>query len=312
MEAAAQRAKEPAPQSTTSDENPGVSSPLAGIGMAAHAPAGVRIRVYGADFSGQQFVEESWATDISAEGAHLTLTRGGIFGDVISIKNLENGIEEEFRLAGNTQTLADGHFAWEVEAMFPESRIWGLLPQAVDFAKPLVLRIGCWVCGNCRDALLTPAEHQQLLAEGMISRHCVCCGSTTRWKPQQCEPPTEQDTGQQKIRKHQRVIIGMCVKVQNNEGAEDFAMTRDVSGGGACFVSTKRFRLGEELSLQLRFTGGPRVGTARGRVVWMSPTSDGWLHGVRWSEGVGIATPAMGSLISRTRPCQTGFRRPKH
>lgn len=81
----------------------------------------------------------------------------------------------------------------------------------------------------------------------------------------------------------------MPVKVQNHDGAEDLAVTQDVSDTGASFVSTRQFNVGEEVEMELRFTGVVSGEMVRGRIIWVRPSSAGFCHGVTWSETVSVA-----------------------
>jgi hypothetical protein len=153
------------------------------LGAPAHLPHRVPVRVYGSDFTGKVFVEETLATALSPEGAHVALAHSLISDDVITIKNLENGIEEEFRVVGPCQAIMKDLPEWGVERTRPESRIWGLNLQTGDGEKPQQLRIRCWACGDSLDAMLSSIEHSVMLTQGMISRPCVRCGEATRWKP---------------------------------------------------------------------------------------------------------------------------------
>ena len=181
-----QRLNEATAQILSAQAELDVSAPA--LGAPVGLPNRVPVRVCGADFLGKVFVEESLATAISPEGAHVALAHSLIPDDVITIKNLENGIEEEFRVVGPCQQIMKDLPEWGVERTCPESGIWGLTSRTGGGEKPFLLRIRCWACGDSMDALLSPIEHSVLLTEGVISRHCVRCGETTRWKPHE---PTE-------------------------------------------------------------------------------------------------------------------------
>ena len=120
------------------------------------------------------------------------------------------------------------------------------------------------------------------------------------------EPAPDKPVRHGDAREFPRITIGMCMNVQNEDGAEEFALTRNVSGGGACFVCTRKFNIGEELGVQLRFTGGPKVGTARARLVWVCPMAEGWCHGIAWNERV---RPLSANPNMRSRSCRRRARR---
>jgi hypothetical protein len=100
------------------------------------------------------------------------------------------------------------------------------------------------------------------------------------------------------LRLSQRIAIGMRIKVQNKEGVEEFAITRDVSNRGVSFVSTKPFKVNEEVKVEVYLDRNRRVGPLPGRIRWAVPDAETWRHGVTWSKrvnlGLGTAPPASG------------------
>ena len=97
------------------------------------------------------------------------------------------------------------------------------------------------------------------------------------------------------LRVSQRIAIGMRIKVQNQEGLEESAMTLNVSNRGLSFVSTKPFKVKEEVMVELYLGHHQKVGPLPGRIVWAIPHADTWRHGVSWSKKVdmGLATKAL-------------------
>jgi hypothetical protein len=94
------------------------------------------------------------------------------------------------------------------------------------------------------------------------------------------------------VRLSLRIAIGMRVKVQNKDGMEEFAITRNVSNRGVCFVSSKPFKVNEEVRVEVYFGRNRHVGPLPGRIVWALPASETWQHGVAWSKkaNLGLAT----------------------
>ncbi len=92
----------------------------------------------------------------------------------------------------------------------------------------------------------------------------------------------------------ERIPIGMSVKIQNKDGAEDFATTRNVSNRGVCFKSTKPYKVEEEVMVELYVGPNRHVGPLPGRIVWCVPEGEIWEHGVTWSKklNMGLATSA--------------------
>ena len=145
--------------------------------------APIRIRVIGNDMSGVSFAEETVTVSFNQQGARISLIHSLLTDDVVLVRNLENGVEEEFRVVGAFQQVFGNRREWGVEALNPESGIWGVeFSPHDDSAQPKVL-IECAACQTAAQSTLSSIEYEVLLATGLISRHCDRCNETTRWKP---------------------------------------------------------------------------------------------------------------------------------
>ncbi|TAM81051.1 MAG: PilZ domain-containing protein [Acidobacteria bacterium] len=249
--------------------------------------APVRIRVIGNDVSGVSFSEETITVSFSPGGARISLTHPLLPDDIILIKNLANDIEEEFRVVGAFQQVFGDRREWGVEALNPESGIWGIdYTPPREGLQPKVL-IECAACRNAIQSPLSTIEYDVLLATGLISRHCERCKETTRWKPSD-QPLTSEIIQQShsqgppltERRKSRRLQLVMRLMVRNSWGVTDIAQTRNVSKGGLCFVSAKVFNVGDELFITLPFAYNQAPVETPARVVWTQLTESGRQYGV--------------------------------
>ena len=248
--------------------------------------APVRIRVIGNDASGVSFSEETVTISFNRQGARISLTNSLLPDDIILIMNLENQIEEEFRVIGGFQQVFGDRREWGVEAVNPDSEIWGItFEPPVEGIQPKVL-IECAACKKAAQSPLSSIQYEVLLATGMISRHCDRCGETTRWKPSE-QPVTaeiieasKQPVPRQNTRKARRLKLVMRIRVRNAWGVTDIAQTRDVSKGGLCFLSTARFPLSDEVYITLPFAENQAPVETPGRIVWTRESTSGWYYGV--------------------------------
>jgi hypothetical protein len=62
----------------------------------------------------------------------------------------------------------------------------------------------------------------------------------------------------------------------------DVAQTRDVSKAGLCFLSTKIFSVGDEISIVLPFAFNQVPVETRGRIVWSALSATGRYYGVAY------------------------------
>ena len=251
--------------------------------------APVRIRVIGNDISGVSFSEETITVTFNQNGARISLTHPLLPDDILLIRNLANNIEEEFRVVGAFQQVFGDRREWGVEALNPESLIWGIeFTKPAEGIQPKVL-IECAACKKATQSPLSSIEYDVLLATGLISRHCDRCNETTRWRPSEqpvspemlqsgprSEPPATER------RKSRRLKLVMRVRVRTSWGVTDIAQTRDVSKGGLCFLSTKVFNASDEVYITLPFADNQAPVETKSRIVWSSLASSGRYYGVAY------------------------------
>jgi hypothetical protein len=252
--------------------------------------APVRIRVIGNDEYGVSFAEESVTVSFNQQGARISLTHSLLPDYVVLLKNLEDGVEEEFRVVGPFQHVFGSRREWGVEAINLESGIWGVeFAPNDDSAQPKVL-VECAACKTAAQSMLSSIEYEVLLATGLISRHCDRCNETTRWKPS-TQVLTEEilirsnksdAKGKQEVRRSRRLKLTMQLRVRNSWGIVDIAQTRDVSKLGLCFVSTQRFSPGDEIYITLPYAKSQTPVETMGKVIWVADGSSGRYYGVEY------------------------------
>lgn len=251
--------------------------------------APVRIRVIGNDAMGVSFAEESVTVSFNHEGARISLTHSLLPDDIVLIKNLENDIEEEFRVVGGFQQVFGERREWGVEALNLKSEIWGVeFVQPAEGVQPKVL-IECAACKKAAQSPLSTIQYDVLLSTGLISRHCDRCGETTRWRPSE-QPLTAEviaagakpATSEQEQRKTRRLKLAMRIRVRNNWGVSDIAQTRDVSKAGLCFLSTQLFQVGDEVYITLPFADNQAPVETKSKIIWSAESALGRFYGVRY------------------------------
>ena len=249
----------------------------------------VRIQVIGNDIAGVSFAEETTTVTFNQQGARISLTHSLLLDDVILIKNLENQVEEEFRVVGAFQQVFGDRREWGVEALNQASGIWG-----VEFSQPAEglsanVLIECAACKKAAQSSLSSIEYDVLLATGLISRHCDRCGEYTRWRPSQQTLTAEMmvsaakpATAQTERRKVRRLRLNMRIRVRNNWGVADICQTRDVSKAGISFVSTQIFNVRDEVYVTLPFTDQSVPVETKSRVIWAAQGQAGRFYGVAY------------------------------
>jgi hypothetical protein len=251
--------------------------------------APLRIRVIGNDASGVSFSEETVAVSFNQQGARISLTHSLLPDDIILVKNVENGIEEEFRVVGGFQQVFGSRQEWGVELVNQESKIWGVdFTPPAEGVQPKVL-IECAACKKAAQSPLSSIEYDVLLATGLISRHCDRCNETTRWKPSAQAVTAEAIAAGTKAakslseqRKARRLRLAMRLRVRNSWGVVDISQTRDVSKVGLCFVSSQRFNVGDEVYITLPFALGQAPVETKAKIIWAAEGAAGRFYGVQY------------------------------
>lgn len=264
--------------------------PVTGRRRSDRILAPVRIRVIGNDASGVSFSEETVTVSFNQQGARISLIHSMLPDDLVLMMNLENGIEEEFRVVGMFQQVIGDRREWGVEALDPTSKIWGMeFSPPVEGVQPKVL-IECAACKTAVQSPMSTIEYDVLLATGLISRHCERCGETTRWKPSEQALTAEMirvipkpGTVLVERRKVRRIRLVMRLRVRNSWGVADIAQTKDVSKAGLCFVSARRFEVGEEVYITLPFADNQAPVETKGVIIWSLEATAGRFYGVKYA-----------------------------
>lgn len=252
--------------------------------------APIRIRVIGNDASGVSFAEETVTVSFNQQGARISLTHSLLPDDVVLVKNLENSVEEEFRVVGAFQQVFGNRREWGVEGINPESGIWGIgFAASEDGAQPRVL-IECAACKAAAQSIVSSIEYEVLLATGLISRHCERCNETPRWKPS-TKAIIPKVLGQAKktdpksthaVPRMHRLKLTMQLRVRNAWGVVDIAQTRDVSKSALCFVSSQRFSLADTIYITLPYAKNQHPVEMPGNIRWTAETAAGRFYGVEY------------------------------
>jgi hypothetical protein len=240
--------------------------------------------------SGVSFAEETVTVSFNQQGARISLIHSLLPDDIVLVKNLENGVEEEFRVVGAFQQVFGNRREWGVEALNPESGIWGVeFSPHDDSVQPKVL-VECAACKTAAQSTLSSIEYEVLLATGLITRHCDRCNETTRWRPSTQEMTEEIQVRSKKTaspetrepRRTRRIKLTMQLRVRNAWGVLDIAQTRNVSKAGLCFVSSQRFSVSDDVYITLPYAKNQAPVETRGRIIWSADGATGRFYGVEY------------------------------
>lgn len=245
----------------------------------------IPVCVSGKDKSGTTFEEETVTVNINHHGACITLGQALEPDQLVRVKNLRNGHEQEFRVVGLVSQVFGSHGEWGMELSDPSVDFWGVkFTPPPESTQPKVL-IECQACSKATLVTVSRLEYDLLLHTGLISHHCEQCGETTRWQPSD-QPPVAWTEAKVDVdherRKTRRIRLAMRLQLRNEAGQTEIVQTMDVSRGGICFFSKKPYEVGDLVTLFLPSREKKELAETKGRVTWARTVLSGRLYGVSY------------------------------
>lgn len=246
----------------------------------------IAIEVTGTTASGSRFVERTNTIMISAFGGSISLGHELIPEQSVRIRNLSNGIEEDFRVVRMITMVFSVRREYGVEVRNPKSQIWGITFVAPpDTDQPAAL-MQCSECKKCALISMNASHLDIFLQMGAIALHCESCDMTTRWRP--AEPGADPSAPQIALappspaverRRFPRHRLAMRVSVRRPSGEEERQQMLDVSKSGLCFLSNRAHEVGEVLRFSLPSASSKG---RTGKIVWKRSTNLGQTYGVEY------------------------------
>ena len=247
--------------------------------------ASIPVRVRGMS-TRQKFFDE--ASETRYVGKSSLITRIQNFVDLeteLHVVNLNNNLGGTYRV---TWINLEGQEGWHdlgLELIESEGNIWGIAVPSGDEA-PVAPFPHAWLqCQRCHGGKLTPVPEaeDEFISDGfVISRPCDTCKATTPWGFTPAETPARADGGKE-LRGTGRAPLNMQVKVLRGSygsALEDLCETLNVSRTGACFLTRKGYKIGEQVKVILPYKEGDVAIPVPARVVRLDKTKDGSFNSV--------------------------------
>jgi hypothetical protein len=143
----------------------------------------IPVRVFGVDYRGKDFTEDTVTIIVNLHGAKIRLNRQLMPDSEIRLVS-STGQDSVFRVVSKLQSSELPFTYWGVENLDPANNIWGVdIPELRpgDQLKAQVT-LKCPICSS-QESL---GVDQQLLAslqdKGGVERTCVACKATGLWK----------------------------------------------------------------------------------------------------------------------------------
>lgn len=142
------------------------------------------IRVFGIDFKGTDFVEDSTTVVVNLHGAKIRLARRLVPEQEVRILSGRTGQEAVFRVVSWLEESESQRVFWGVECLNPGQNIWGvsfpvLGPKDQSSARVMLQ------CPECRTRELLNLDEpllESMHAVGGLRRLCLACGRSALWQ----------------------------------------------------------------------------------------------------------------------------------
>jgi hypothetical protein len=248
----------------------------------------IPVEIFGADFSGEHFVEQSRTVLVSRHGATVVMSRK--LGPDLELILRRPGTRKEalVRVVGQIGGQHDGYI-YGLALMDQNVNLWNIYFPALTEGQTAVGRclLECGRCKNREIVYMDEVEAEVFEANLCLQRSCSQCGHSSIWKPVPGElvdeppPPPESSAGEQtgaapgessapgveaapaeppppvvSRRKNLRIKSNMPACIRQPGFDEEVVTCEDVSRGGLCFKSGKRYFLGSRIEVAIPYAAG--------------------------------------------------------
>jgi len=236
------------------------------------------VQVSGDDIKGFAFVENTRTAVVSRHGAKIYSQYKMARDQELVIRCVPTGKETEARIVGELGEGPEG-YSYGIEFLDPQVNIWGIefpvLSQAEQAAGRTLLE--CKRCGARELVYLDPMEVEVLETGQGLSRPCERCTDIMVWKvvslspegeaaTQTAQPPAggdqipPEDARTENERKNARTGVKLSALVRHPYVGDEVVTTENISPGGLCVRSTRRYRVGTPVEVAFPYTqGGAKI-----------------------------------------------------
>lgn len=263
--------------------------------LASPAPLALPIEVVGADLDGQQYIERTQTSLVTRDGAVILLAGKLAPESELIVRNLQTNEEALARVVGHIRDDAAGH-VYGIAVVDPAVDLWRA--QFSPAASRPSIPLECSRCHVVRDFAVTEIETEIFKSTGALTLRCNCAGTSTIWKrterPVSEEPrkiaPVETPKAdaspppQRERRGSKRSVLKPSACVRHGD-QEEIVACDDISRGGLCFRSRKRYPEGIRIQVAVPFTPSGGNIFVNARIVYSQElSSESYRQGVTYLE----------------------------
>ena len=226
-------------------------------------PKEIGILLIGWDAQGVEFMEQTKTVVLSRHGAGIVSTHKLAAEQELIIVHQENNKETEIGVVGQIGCEGDS-YTYGVAFLDPTVDFWGIASPSASQVEILARRkaLQCSICGRREVADLGALESDIYAIHDGILRSCERCGGSTLWKeaagevpdesavpvalsvsPEAAPPPEPSPLPARfnNRRQHVRIKVSFTASVRNPSFDDDIVLCENVSRGGLCFKSSRRY-----------------------------------------------------------------------
>jgi hypothetical protein len=262
-------------------------------------PKEIAILLVGSDMEGKVFSEETKTVVLSRHGAGIVSQYKLVPEQELIVRRLDTNNETEIRVVGQIGSQS-GSFTYGVAFLDPSVNFWGIEFPSLTESERLANR-ALVECSSCkrREAV----EHSDLegdvfaINEGIV-RFCKQCGSSTFWKKasggpydvavspesareQQPLSPPMSAPGTQKTavlpenrRKYARTKVNCKACIRQSGQTLDVVVCEDMSRGGLCFKSRKRYFARSTIEVAVPYAPGGQSIFVHAQIVYVQELTE--------------------------------------
>lgn len=237
-------------------------------------PKEIAVLLVGCDTLGKEFAEETKTLVLSRHGASLLSQHKLVPEQEMLIRSLVTNKEGEVRVVGQIGEREDGYI-YGVAFLDPDINFWDIEFPPPTEAEKQAERV-LLECSGCRDRKMTFLDALELdvfVVNQGILRYCKRCLASTVWKgirdgvesapippqPRQEPQPEVAPTAPARPanrRRHLRTNVNFSACIRSSESGEEIVVCENISRGGFCFKSRKRYVEKSLIEVAIPYTPG--------------------------------------------------------
>ncbi|HEV3254190.1 MAG TPA: PilZ domain-containing protein [Candidatus Acidoferrales bacterium] len=227
------------------------------------AALSIEIEALGSESDGREFIAPGRTLLISRTGAAIVIDRQLAPGQILVLRRrTHNGDHQEarVRVVAEIGPQPEGR-AYGVAILDPGVNFWGVQFPDLDESEQAVARIvvQCMHCQIREVAYLSERELLEFETHQAVARYCPVCGFPALWTqaPQASEEKTaaKEDPSagptRQGAKARLKTILSACVRIPGE--ADEMAVCENVSRGGVCFRSRRKYEPGTQITVAFPF-----------------------------------------------------------